>query len=172
MPINRIIRRTTQRVPAGYILGRLPGTGDGPAQLLNLRDLTAFGVASASAAGPAAHDAGFGFNDGGLLGAGEYLGAGTWAHDVTFQNGNPGTSVTSLVPANANATFNIQTYIAGILTTVGTIEFLAGTTVGVVTWLSPPVTIPAGVQIKLFAPSPADSTLASVTGIVVGTAVF
>jgi hypothetical protein len=158
---------------AGYIWGRLPGTGDGPVQLLSLADLTGrFGLASAATAkGLSLQDAGFNFHEGGLMNASEILGVGTWAADVTFENDNPKTVVNALVAATANASLTMQAIIAGIPTLVGNINFLAGGTVGAVVWSAPPFVNLAGSPFTLFAPASADATLADITGLVVGSAI-
>lgn len=173
MTINRVPRRSTQQTPPGFIWGRLPGTGTGPVQLLNLQDLVGkFGLSSLAAAkGLSLQDAGFTFHEGGLMNAGEILGVGTWAADVTFENDNPKTIVNALVAATSNSSLNMQAIVLGIPTIVGAINFLAGGTVGAVVWSAPPFVNPAGSPFTLLAPASADASLADITGIVVGSAV-
>lgn len=110
---------------------------------------------------------GFSFYSGGLLLDNEELGAGVWTTDILFQSGQL-YDISSIFPATADAVFTIKQLITGIWMDIGTITFSAGTKMGVLAWTAP-VTIPAGVPISLWAPSVADVTLSSVTGMINGT---
>jgi hypothetical protein len=107
---------------------------------------------------------GFGFSAGGVLIDGEILGFGLFPSDRTFTTGDPSTKVESEAAATGSSVFNVQTYVAGVRTTVGTITFAASAAVGTVAWTSSPYTLPAFTIIELHAPSPADATLSWVTG--------
>lgn len=165
MPPPIKVRGVRQVIPPGYILGRLRGSGD--VELLNLRDLRQFGVATKAEHDQATKKAGFGFFAGGLLDAGETLGTGAWAHEITFSHGDPDTLVTARFAATATAVLLIKTIVAGVETTGGTITFNAGSTNGVVAFI-PALVVPAATQLKLYAPAVADATLAEITGIVTG----
>lgn len=47
-PPKIVMRSLHHGIPAGYVLGRLPGTGQGPAQLLSLAHLRQMGIAATS----------------------------------------------------------------------------------------------------------------------------
>jgi hypothetical protein len=111
---------------------------------------------------------GFGFSSGGVLVDGEILGFGICPGDRVFTTGDPLTTVVSEAAATGSSVFNIQTYIAGVRTTVGTITFGAAASVATVAWTSSPYTLSASTIIELHAPSPADATLSWVTGRVNG----
>lgn len=151
-------------IPTGYFLGRVDG-GRGPVQLIRGPQIGRL-VPAIAAAQNQLHTAGFTFYAGGLMLNGEDLGSGTWAHPVQFENGVGGTTVTSQVAATSTAVFTIYV-LTPTPVAIGTITFAAGSTVGVVNF-PVPYTVPAGQAIRLNAPSPADATLASVTGTVVG----
>lgn len=156
-------------IPKGYLLGRI-SRGAGDAELLNLRDLRAFGVGGTNEAVAALlQAAGFRFYIQGLMSDGELIGAGTWVREVTFTDGDSDTSVFSAVAATAPATIKIMAPdIYGIPQQVGSIIFGAGGTIGVVSWVSGSYTNPAGRVMSLVAPSPADVSLADITGLVTG----
>lgn len=99
--------------------------------------------------------------------ANEELGSGNWGHDVSFDNGQPGSIITSLLPAASTAVLHIKTIVSGVLTEVGTITFAAAGKVGTLNWIAP-ITITAGTPISLWGPSPSDATLGNITGVVQG----
>lgn len=153
-------------IPKGYLLGRVD-SGRGPVQLVRGQQLMRLGIASASATNSKLAQCGFTFYAGGLMLSNEDLGSGSWAHDVTFQNGVDGSSIISQTPATSTAVFNIYALQISGPTLIGTITFSAGGSVGLLNFPAS-FTIPAGTAVRLNAPSPADATLASVTGTVVG----
>lgn len=169
-PKIRLRGLRSPNIPPGYILGRLPGLGgSGEVQLLNLNSLRQFGIAGKQDANSGQTAAGFGFYDGGLLNAGELLGTAIYSADVTFANAADGDTVTSLSPAAAIAVFTlIAPNTLGVPTQVGTVTFAAGANVGTIAWSPNPFLLPKGTALKLFAPSPADLSLADVTGLVEG----
>jgi hypothetical protein len=157
-----------RNVPNNVLIGRQPGVGGrGPLQILDLLALKGMGLATAKSVGNQLNQAGFTFNAGGLLGNDEDLGEGTWGHAVTFTNGVAGSSVVAQYAATGTAVFDITAIISGVPTVFGTITFSAGGTVGVVNFPALFV-IPLGGIVRLNAPSPADATLASVSGVVMG----
>lgn len=157
-----------RNVPNGVLIGRQPGVGGrGPLQILDLTSLKGMGLATAKATQNQLSVCGFSFYAGGLLASNEDLGLGTWPHAVTFANGVAGTSVLSLIAATSMAIFDIYVITAGVPSVIGTITFAAGSMTGVVNFPSL-VVVPTGSLIRLNAPSPADATLASVTGRVTG----
>ena len=167
MAVKRIIpRKTTHGIPQGYVVGRAAGAGKGPMQLLGLNELQSMGVASAAqaAAGSAVH--GFGFSISGRPGAGQIIGIASFPYQMTFTSADPGDTVVSTVAATSSAVFNIQTQVGGIWTTIGTITFSAGGTVGAVAWTSG--VLPANQQFRLVAPASQDTTLSDISGRVVG----
>lgn len=160
-------RGAGRSIPQGYIIGRT-SKGRGPLELLDQTTLAALGVATNKSVAPALHAAGFRFYVGGLPLTNEEIGSGVWGHDVSFQNGVDGSVITSLIAATSTAVWTIKVTVAGVLQSIGTITFAAGSTVGVLNWTAP-VTISAGNPISLWAPNPQDATLASITGVVQGT---
>jgi hypothetical protein len=169
MAIPPAIRIRGARTPAppGTVLGRTAQGGKGDIQFLNLRALTGLGLASASGVVKALPPVGFGFTIDGLPGDHQLIGSGAFSRDVTFDGTDPGTTVTSILPAAANAVFTLTILILGVPTIVGTITFAAGSTTGAVVW-SPPLDLLAGTFFSLWAPTPADATLASINGLVIG----
>lgn len=133
-------------------------------QNLNAANQATAAAQAAEAAAQAIINArtGFGFFDGGHLADHELLGAAVFSHNVKFTSPNAGNVVTALVGATGSPTFTMV--VSGV--TVGTIT-MAGT-VGTVAWSGGSYTLTAGTPISLFAPTPADATLASVSGIVIG----
>ena len=152
-------------IPSGYIVGRLPGSGHGPAQLLDLLSLRQMGIQSRRQNNSLGHEAGFGFTIEGLPTANEYIGTAVWSRPLTFHNGDAANVVVSQVAATANCSFRI---LDNTLTLVGNINFLAGGSVGAVVWAVDPYTFAAGLAMSLYAPLAADATLANITGRVVG----
>jgi hypothetical protein len=161
------IRGARSPIPQGYILGRSSG-GTGEVQLLNIQQLRGMGIATHADVKSSVRTAGFGFYAGGLLKAGELLGTAVYSRNVTWLSGVAGDAVTSLLPAHAPAVFTMVAVVGGSPTTVGTITFAAGSMVGVVAWTSGFVLV-AGAPLKLYAPAAADSTLADISGVIVGT---
>lgn len=157
-------------IPGGYIWGRMPGAGPGDSQLLNVQHLRAFGVGGQNQAQAiAAAKAGFQFFAGGLLADHEVLGAGTWSRQVTFTDGDADTIVTALVAPTADADIEVWAPDEfAVPQQVGTIHFPAGVTTATVTWSGGSYVNPTGRVITLYAPTPADTTLADVTGYVTG----
>lgn len=155
-------------VPGGVIWGRVPGSRPGDLQPLTIRELKLFGIGGQNQATASLAQAGFQFFAGGLLAAGELLGAGSWSRDVTFTDTDD-YHFTSLVPAAASAVFHIKAYVLGVLTVVATITFALGSTVGIVAWSGGSFTFPASTVLYLYAPVVADVALSDVTGREVGT---
>lgn len=148
-------------IPTGYLVGRV-SSGRGDQELINLQSLRQMGIATHQDVAASVNPAGFGFFAGGHLADHELLGAAVFARPVQFVSPDPANVVTSLVGATGAAAF---TMVVGGLT-VGTIT-MAGT-VGTVAWSGGNYTLAAGTPMSLFAPTPADATLASVSGIVTG----
>ena len=167
MSINKIVRRTTQQAPSGYILGR-KSPGNGPVELLNLADLQAFGIASKQQAAAGSAVDGFGFSICGRTGAAQIICTGVFAKDITFVSLDPGDIVTAGVAATSSAAFSVQAVISGIFTEVGQITFSAAGTIAAVTWNTGQFTLPAGTQLRLVAPASQDATLSNIAGKVVG----
>lgn len=158
-------------VPGGVLWGRMPGARHGDLQPIRIQDLKAFGVGAPNEASETARvKTGFGFRIGGLMLAGESIGSGFFTRDVTFTDGDPDVLVTSLTPAAITCHFVISAPdpITHVPTEVGRITFAAGSTNGVVTWTGGVLLLLTGTIITLFAPTPADLTLADITGVVTG----
>ena len=163
MTVPKIVpRKTAHGIPQGYLLGRLPGAGKGPAQLINLAALSGlFGLATGAqaAAGSAVH--GFGFSISGRPGAGQVIGIASFPYQMTFVSADPGDSAVSTVAATGSAVFLIQTQVSGIWTTIGTITWSAGGTTGAVAWTAG--VLPANQQFRVLAPAAQDATLADIS---------
>lgn len=110
---------------------------------------------------------GFGFFAGGLLLDHELLGAGVFPDDIKFITGGPAGNdiVTCQIAPTSDATLTVV--VGGII--IANIVILAGELVGSVTWVPSPYTLTARTQFKLFAPTPVDPTLTSVSGAIFGT---
>lgn len=152
-------------IPAGYLVGRLPHAGKGPAQLLTVQQLAKFGGPLRPSASVLGNQAGFTFSVTGLPKANEFVGQGSWSKQLTFHNGDPNNSVNALVPATSTAVMRIMN---AALAEIGTITFAAGSAAGVVAWITDPFVIPAGQLVLLYCPLTADATLANISGRVVG----
>lgn len=162
-PFLRVPGRGAGRsIPSGYLVGRV-STGRGPLEIVKPQQV---GIATAKQVQSQFAQCGFRFNAGGLLLNNEDLGSGVWSHDVTFTNGL-GSVVTAQTAPTSTAIFNIYALHAGVPTVIGTITFAAGSLTGMVNFPSV-VVVAAGDAVRLNAPSPADATLASVTGTVYG----
>lgn len=160
------LRGIRSRIPKGYILGRT-SSGKGEVELLDLRQLRAIGVASASSVARNKSPIGFGFFIEGLMTDHELIGAVVFGSDVTFTDGASGTIVSAMGPAGASAALTLVVNNPAA-TTVGTITFAAGGTTGVVAWTAGEYTLPAGTQMQLYAPTPADVSLSDVAGTIIG----
>ena len=112
---------------------------------------------------------GFAINTTNLFADREELGSTYFDTDVTFPSVYDTTRVTCELPAASNASCLIFERNGAVETQVGTIDFLAGSDTGTVTW-SPtsPYTLLAGRRIKIYAPTPRDAALSFVTGYVPG----
>lgn len=157
------IRGIRQVVPTGYILGRI-SQGSGDAELLNLQSLRQMGVAASADVDNATAVRGFGFFAGGLLLANELLGTAVFSVNVLFESNDGVSVVTPLVAPTASATFNMRVG----LSTVGTILIHTNGSSDI-TWIGGRYELTAGSPLSLYAPSPADATLASVSGTISGT---
>lgn len=168
MSLKKIIRRTTQQAPSGYVLGRR-SPGVGPVELLKLSDLRALGVATAAqvAAGSSTH--GFGFSISGRPSTGQIIGIASWPAQMTFVSADPGDVAVSNIAATASAFFSLQTPVSGIWTEVGRITWSAAGTTGATTWTGGTFQLPANQQLRVVAPSPQDATLSDISAKVVGT---
>jgi hypothetical protein len=112
---------------------------------------------------PAKH--GFGFFIGGTMTADELLGGVVFTNNMRFANSNK-IQILSQVQAEAAATFHLVTGFPD--TVAGTILFPAGSTIGTLTWSPDPFLLTAGTQLRLRSPTPADVSLAYVSGTVEG----
>lgn len=170
MSLKKIrIRGARSSIPEGTIIGRAKGSRLGELQVLSPQDLQRMGFANPAAVNRASNLAGFTFFEEGLMLNKELLGQGSFSHDTAFVSGAAGDTVTSENAAAADAALTMWAPdTGGIYVQVGTITFAAGTKVGVVAWNTGFI-LPAHKIIKLYAPTPADATLAGVTGTVVGT---
>jgi hypothetical protein len=166
--VNKIVRRTTQQMLSGFILGR-GSPGVGPVELLDLQALRQFGIASkadAAAGGSTLH--GFGFSISGRPSAGQVIGIAVFPNDITFVSEDPNDVVTSTVAATSSAAFSVQALISGVFTEVGQITWGAAGKTGTVTFDGGQYLLSAGTQLKLVAPNPQDTTLSDIAGKVVG----
>ena len=153
-------------IPPGYLVGRLPAAGKGPAQLLNVQQLLRFGINSTKTGhGTQALQAGFTFSVQGKPTNNEFVGQGVWSQDITFHNDDGNNVVTALSAATGTPAFRMLT--SGLVL-LGQIEFAAGSKLGTVVWQTDPYVHPAGAEMLLYCPNTADATLASVAGRVVG----
>jgi len=155
-------------------LGFTPGQGTGDGTVITTgfivpgQTAVFSGQTSITGQNPVPLVAGFGFFASGPLKSGELLGSAIYALDVAFSSSD-GAQVVSLIPAVSAASFGINAIVAGTLTSVGSIDFAAGARMGAVTWDGGGYSLPAGGQIQVTAPSPADASLASVNGDLTGT---
>jgi hypothetical protein len=168
-PPKKVLRTTSHAMLPGYVLGRRPGAGKGPVELLSFFDLTSpsFGLASQqqAAAGSATH--GFTFSISGRPAAGQIIGIASFPYQMTFTAADPGDSALAGVAATGTPAFLIQTQVSGIWTTFGTITYTG--TAGVVGF-SPtnPWVLPANQQFRVVAPASQDTTLADISARVQG----
>lgn len=169
--VPRIVpRKTASQAPPGYILGRRPGTGIGPAEWLDINTLRSMGIASLADAAAGSVEHGFGFSISGRPTAGQIIGIASFPFVMSFFSADPGDSVGSGVAATGTPAFLIQTQVSGIWTTEGTITWSAGGVVGAVAFSpSNPWVLPANQQFRLVAPASQDATLSDISGRVVGT---
>lgn len=117
-----------------------------------------------------AGDLGFGFNATGLLSVGELLGAGIIPHNTTFNSTNPDTEIICAIPATAAADCPLWTTDSfNVLYSPGSVHFAAGATTGTLVLFPNPWLYLGRHPIYLYAPSPADTTLAEIMGFIVGT---
>jgi hypothetical protein len=108
---------------------------------------------------------GFSFNDTGLLSPGENLGSGNWPHDVVWDPAAASWSIQAGFPPTGSVTFPIKAILSGVPTQIAHIDIAAGAFTG--TLVIPSVyTLPPNTVFEFIAPSPADTTLANVSGIV------
>lgn len=156
-------------IPQGYILGR-SSRGNGDVELLRPGNFRAVGLASAGQIAAVTGVHGFGFFAGGTLLDAELLGSGTFPGDISFVNGDPNSSVTAEFASAATAVLNVKAAdpITGLDVVVATFTFSAGNKTAAIAWTGGSYILKAGKVIKLFAPHPADTSLANVHGTITG----
>lgn len=162
------IRGARASIPAGSLIGRVKGSRRGELQVLRPQDLVRMGIGSSSVQQREAKAVGFSFFEAGLMLDHELLGQGSWSHDTTFVSGAAGDTVVCEIAPTADASLEMwvpDTF--GVFYKAGVITIAAGTLTGVVVW-TPTLVLPTAKLLKLYAPSPADASLAGVTGTVVG----
>lgn len=150
-------------IPSNFLIGRI-AKGVGPPQLLDLTALRGFGVGGANEAIAASKVAGFGFFVEGRPTDAQFIGQGVWSKDITFHGADPDDVVTAISVATGTPAFLMK---SAALITLGAITFTTPG-LGVVSWVTDPYTHPAGTPMLLYAPTPQDATLGSVTGKVIG----
>lgn len=163
-PPNKTLRGIRDSIPPGYLLGRV-SKGVGPVELISSGQAQAAGIVpTPSPPSPV----GFGFTVDGLMTDHQLIGSGVFSRDVNFSGaGNTGTSVKNILAATSSAAFTIYATLSGVPTLIGTITFAPGAFVGVVNFPSA-VLVPAGSAITLYAPTPADPTLGTITATITG----
>lgn len=150
-------------MPQGFILGR-NAHGQGPVQLLSLRDLQGMGAAPSRQTNALLHMAGFTFSVAGVVPPNTLLGVATWSKDLTFHNGDAANSGVDLShPANAYA-FRMLDNANNLIGNVNV------TTAGVwsVVWGSDPFPWLAGRPMQVWTQVAVDGALAGVNARVVG----
>lgn len=162
-PVVRV-RGVRVAIPKGYVLGRA-STGIGAVELLDTRRLRQIGVASAASTADAPLKQGFGFSAEGLLLNNEFLGSAVWPQDVIFTADNPASVLNALMPATSDASFQ---FLSSSLDLLGTYTVPAGETTGVLSWVTDPYTHPAGTPMLVYAPTPNDASLGSISASVLG----
>lgn len=144
----------------------MPNSGHGPVQFLDLASLRGgFGVTTAGASANT-QSIGFGFNEAGLMLAGELLGQGQWNETIQFDNDPADFSVSCMTAATSNKSLRLVKVVAGIPSDIGTIDYVAGSLLGSVNWSNG--LLPANTPLQLYAPTAADATLAGCAGTVYG----
>lgn len=108
---------------------------------------------------------GFSFNDTGLLASGEVLGSGAWNHDVVWDPASASWTIVLQFAPTGSVTFPIKAILSGVPTQIAHIDVAAGAKVGTLV-IPSAYTLPANTVFELLAPSPADSTLANISGTV------
>lgn len=152
--------------PPGFIIGRMPNSGHGPVQFLDLNSLRGgFGVTTAGAQANA-QSIGFGFNEAGLMTAGELLGQGQWTESILFENDPSDYSVSCITAATSNKSLRIAKLVSGIPVDMGTINYVAGSLLASLNWTDG--LLPANTPLQLYAPATADATLGGCNGTVNG----
>jgi hypothetical protein len=108
---------------------------------------------------------GFSFNASGLLLNAENLGSGSWSHDVVWDPASASGTVLCQFAPTGNVSLLIKAILSGVPTQIAHIDIAAGAFMG--TLVIPSVyTLPPNTIFELIAPSPADATLANVSGTV------
>lgn len=162
-PPNIIMAGLRGSIPPGYLLGRKAG-GVGPVQLISPDEAVAAGLVPRPTPPP---PVGFGFTVDGLMSDHELIGSGVFSRDIEFSGGgNTGTTISCLLPATSSAAFTIIATLSGVPTQIGTITFAPGALSGVVAFTD--TVLPAGSPLTVYAPTPADATLGTVTATVTG----
>lgn len=158
-------------VPAGFLLGRLPGTGSGEVQLLSMSQLRQFGLASkgdTNAATATLKPENAWFDAGGLLAAAELLGEWAFPRDVTFNTGNADTFFTAILAAASDSDLPLYSNASGSFVQIGHVHYAAGALTGSLVLTSNPMVLAAHDRIRLTAPASPDATLSDLYGLIAG----
>jgi len=165
MPIKgRSIRGIRDSIPGGYVIGRAPGSGKGPAGLIKFKqnaDLSVGGGGGGGGGGGATKIA-FEFFGQGLMRASEMFGQAIVPANCTLFPSLTGSYAFGRTLANSAFSLDIQKIVAGVATSVGSVDWSAASADATFTFVSP-VSFTAGQGIRLQVPAAADPVLADVT---------
>lgn len=191
-PPNITIRGFRQRIPAGYIVGRVD-QGDGRAQLIRISDLRGMvGISPLETSGPSGlsdFNAGVGLMAEGVMEIDEFLGEVIFTRAVTFADGFPGAYAwCESLPANDVASIIIvqrrlftDTEIGSITffpETFGSADVIGGSPIGEVSGLTAGSNFGTfagsgsflpGDRMAFYAPTPQDPGLQTVVALMTGT---
>lgn len=163
------IRGVRQTIPAGYLLGRLPGSVPGPVQLVSLQDIAQQLIRDAALPNPVPLllNEFLGFSGTGLFGANQAYQMPIATRNIVFPSTSAMASQSkawcSIVPTS-NFTVvlvsNLASYQANGTSVLCSVLFLAGQPTGTFTYTAGPITIPARTYTWLVMPAVADPTMA------------
>jgi len=167
MAIKRTIRGIRDKIPAGYILGRLgSGRGQGPVQLIKA-DFNN-GRVSGGGGGSGVTSIAIEIFAGGLMRPNEVVGQIIAPVEFTLPTNLPDSYAKAVVASTGAIVLSIRkaTAVGGTGSVIGTITF-TGSATGVISFLSD-VAFAIGDRLLVTCPSPANATLSGTTILLMG----
>lgn len=164
--MKRTIRGIRDKIPGGYVIGRLPGRGSGPVTLIKFTP-DATNAVGGSGGGSSVASMAIEFFAGGLMRPNEVVGQFISPSNITLPVGLTGSYAKSVVASTGAIVLTIRkaTAAGGVGSSIGTITF-TGSTTGVIVFTTE-TTFAAGDRLIIQCPSPANVTLSDTTVVII-----
>lgn len=168
---NRTIRGLRDRIPGGYVVGRLPGRSTKAPGLISLKDIIENAYPTRGSVGGSGGTTSkviaFETFIAGTMSTLEVVGQWIVPRVSRLPLGLATSFARSKTAATGSTVLTIAKVVAGVATTIGTVTFAAAAVVGTFSFLAD-VDFAAGDMIRLTGPAGVDGTLADVTVLLYG----